>query len=224
MLAFVGTAISTVVIAVMMWLLGVLRLSFRVDFFHATLFGSIISATDPVTVLAVFGRLKADKNLNALVFGESVMNDAVAIVLYQVVSSFSDHPVTFMGVLGGLWKFVYIFVGSLLIGLVVAGLAAILFRTQYFRNEHAPVEAGLVIILAYSSFYITYGIGCAPQTSSYTLSCAPPAGAGFMCQETVVFSAPWFHTARVQVIWYRVHHVLWHGHGQVRASEPLQKH
>lgn len=165
MLAFVGTAVSTVVIAIMMWLLGVLHLSFRIDFFHATLFGAIISATDPVTVLAVFGRLHADKNLNALVFGESVMNDAVAIVLYQVISSFAHKPVTLEGIMMGLWRFVYIFVGSLAIGLAVACIAAVLFRTQYFRNEHAPVEAGLVIILAYSSFYITYGIGCVVQIS-----------------------------------------------------------
>jgi solute carrier family 9 (sodium/hydrogen exchanger), member 8 len=79
MLAFVGTLISTVVIAVMMWLLGVIRLSYGISFFHSSLFGAIISATDPVTVLAVFGRLRANRDLNALVFGESVMNDAVAV-------------------------------------------------------------------------------------------------------------------------------------------------
>lgn len=44
-------------------------------------FGAIISATDPVTVLAVFKELKVDVNLDALLFGESVLNDAVAIVL-----------------------------------------------------------------------------------------------------------------------------------------------
>ena len=48
MLAFVGTAVSTIVIAVFMWVLGVLHLSFRISFFHASLFGAIISATDPV--------------------------------------------------------------------------------------------------------------------------------------------------------------------------------
>lgn len=44
-------------------------------------FGSLIAATDPVSVLAIFSSLNADKNLNALIFGESVLNDAVAIVL-----------------------------------------------------------------------------------------------------------------------------------------------
>lgn len=205
MLAFVGTAISTVVIAVMMWLLGVMRLSFRIDFFHSTLFGAIISATDPVTVLAVFGRLKADKNLNALVFGESVMNDAVAIVLYQVISSFASNPVTFGGIFMGLWKFVYIFVGSLAIGLAIACIAAVLFRTQYFRNEHAPVEAGLVIILAYSSFYIPYGIGWAAGILHAVGNCSEH----FILQPIrIVWCLLWVHNAYIDVlVWLMKNHV-----------------
>ena len=50
---------------------------------YSLLFGSLISATDPVTVLAIFHDLHVDVDLYSLVFGESVMNDAVAIVLYR---------------------------------------------------------------------------------------------------------------------------------------------
>jgi len=50
------------------------------------LFGALISATDPVTVLAVFHDLHVDFDLYSLVFGESVLNDAVAIVLYRLVT------------------------------------------------------------------------------------------------------------------------------------------
>jgi len=46
-------------------------------------FGGLISATDPVTVLAIFNDLHVDVNMYALVFGESVLNDAVAIVLVR---------------------------------------------------------------------------------------------------------------------------------------------
>ena len=53
------------------------------------LFGSLISATDPVTVLAVFHDLHVDVDLYSLVFGESVLNDAVAIVLYRLVIMFA---------------------------------------------------------------------------------------------------------------------------------------
>lgn len=50
-------------------------------FLDTLYFGALISSTDPVTVLAIFNDLHVDVNLYALVFGESVLNDAVAIVL-----------------------------------------------------------------------------------------------------------------------------------------------
>jgi len=52
-------------------------------------FGSLISATDPVTVLAVFQALGVKVDLFSMVFGESVLNDAVAIVLSRTLLSFN---------------------------------------------------------------------------------------------------------------------------------------
>lgn len=57
--------------------------AFSESIIPSLLFGSLISATDPVTVLAIFHDLHVDVDLYSLVFGESVMNDAVAIVLYR---------------------------------------------------------------------------------------------------------------------------------------------
>ena len=48
-------------------------------------FGSLISATDPVAVLAIFKELDADENLYSIVFGECIFNDAIGIVMYQTV-------------------------------------------------------------------------------------------------------------------------------------------
>ena len=62
--------------------------SFKESIIPSLLFGSLISATDPVTVLAIFHDLHVDHDLYSLVFGESVMNDAVAIVLYRYVLMF----------------------------------------------------------------------------------------------------------------------------------------
>lgn len=50
-------------------------------FLDTLTFGAVISPTDPVTILAIFNDLKVDVTLYSLVFGESVLNDAVAIVL-----------------------------------------------------------------------------------------------------------------------------------------------
>lgn len=50
-------------------------------FLDTLYFGALISSTDPLTILAIFNDLHVDVNLYALVFGESVLNDAVSIVL-----------------------------------------------------------------------------------------------------------------------------------------------
>ncbi|KAG7467191.1 hypothetical protein MATL_G00150720 [Megalops atlanticus] len=96
--AFLGTAISCFVIGNLMY--GVVKLMQAVgqlgDKFYYTdclFFGAIISATDPVTVLAIFNELHADVDLYALLFGESVMNDAVAIVLSSSIVAYQPTGV-----------------------------------------------------------------------------------------------------------------------------------
>lgn len=49
--------------------------------FTSFAFGSLISAVDPVATIAIFNALNVDPVLNMLVFGESILNDAVSIVL-----------------------------------------------------------------------------------------------------------------------------------------------
>ncbi|KAJ6653780.1 hypothetical protein lerEdw1_008710 [Lerista edwardsae] len=84
--AFLGTVISCFVIGSLMYgcvaLMKVMgQLGGDFYFTDCLLFGAIASATDPVTVLAIFHELQVDVELYALLFGESVLNDAVAIVL-----------------------------------------------------------------------------------------------------------------------------------------------
>jgi NhaP-type Na+/H+ or K+/H+ antiporter len=56
---------------------------------EAFAFGSLISATDPVSVLAIFKLVNADVNLYAIVFGESIFNDAIGIVMYRTMVEIS---------------------------------------------------------------------------------------------------------------------------------------
>lgn len=57
------------------------HLSASFTFLDTLYFGALISPTDPLTIISIFNDLHVDVNLYALVFGESVLNDAVAIVL-----------------------------------------------------------------------------------------------------------------------------------------------
>lgn len=59
----------------------VLQFFWSFSFFGSFAFGSLISAVDPVATIAIFNALNVDPVLNMLVFGESILNDAVSIVL-----------------------------------------------------------------------------------------------------------------------------------------------
>jgi NhaP-type Na+/H+ or K+/H+ antiporter len=104
-------------------------------------FGSLISATDPVSVLAVFKSMDADVNLFAIVFGESIFNDAIALVMFDTVMMVGDDGKSAGDeILSAIGSFFLIFTGSLVIGAVSALLIAFVLKRQ---NSHA-LEAAAV--------------------------------------------------------------------------------
>ena len=60
------------------------------DILETFLFSSLISAVDPVAVLALFDEIKAEEIIYIVVFGESLLNDAVTVVLYDMFESFVE--------------------------------------------------------------------------------------------------------------------------------------
>lgn len=69
--------------------------SLELSLLECLTFGTTLSATDPVTILAIFKQHKVDPKLYTVIFGESLLNDAVSIVMYEyVIPSFRscDDP------------------------------------------------------------------------------------------------------------------------------------
>ena len=113
-------------------------------------FSTIISAVDPVAVLAIFAEIGVNKSLYFLVFGESLLNDAVVIVLYSTVTTFAALPViTVKDIIYGMLSFFTVSGGGFVIGLLVGGLTALVTRTT---ESVRVVEPFIVIILAYLSY------------------------------------------------------------------------
>lgn len=89
--AIAGTTISALVIGAGIYVLGIAEVAYRLSFVESFAFGSLISAVDPVATVAIFHALDVDPVLNMLVFGESILNDAIAIVLTTSILE-SNNP------------------------------------------------------------------------------------------------------------------------------------
>ncbi|XP_057348610.1 sodium/hydrogen exchanger 5 isoform X4 [Manis pentadactyla] len=116
------------------------------------LFGSLISAVDPVAVLAVFEEVHVNETLFIIVFGESLLNDAVTVVLYKVCNSFVEMgsaKVRATDYLKGVASLFVVSLGGAAVGLVFAFLLAL---TTRFTKRVRIIEPLLVFLLAYAAY------------------------------------------------------------------------
>ena len=89
--AFAGTFISAVSLGLILFLWTRIPLDgFKINFVEAMSVGATLSATDPVTILAIFDTYKVEPKLYTIIFGESILNDAVAIVLFETAQKYKD--------------------------------------------------------------------------------------------------------------------------------------
>jgi len=94
----------------------------------ALLTGAILSATDPAAVLDLFRRAGVSERLILLVDGESLFNDATAIVLFTLLSALALMPADEVTLASGALTFGKIFLGGVVVGLLVGGLGMLLYR------------------------------------------------------------------------------------------------
>lgn len=146
-LATVGVLISTIVTAVFLYF-GIGHAGF--PFIAALLTGVVISATDPVAVVGQLKALKAPDDLNVLIEGESLFNDATAIVLFGIILSIalgqSEPDLTSAVVV-----FSKVFFGGIIIGSTFGYFTAILLKFVEISVPHLVV---ITLLLAYGTFYI----------------------------------------------------------------------
>eukprot|EP00184_Porphyridium_aerugineum_P007973 CAMPEP_0184692074 /NCGR_PEP_ID=MMETSP0313-20130426/701_1 /TAXON_ID=2792 /ORGANISM="Porphyridium aerugineum, Strain SAG 1380-2" /LENGTH=679 /DNA_ID=CAMNT_0027149877 /DNA_START=9 /DNA_END=2048 /DNA_ORIENTATION=+ len=157
MFAIVGTLVSAIAFGVGMYMLGILHVTYGFSFWEALRFGSLISSVDPVATIAIFNALKVDKTVHFLVFGESVLNDAVSIVLYRFFSdlSFSESKVMWYQ---PITMFLSIFVGSTIVGIATALMTALMLK--HIQLSSSPtLEFSFYTLMAFLPFFICEGMG-----------------------------------------------------------------
>ncbi|XP_062601142.1 Na(+)/H(+) exchanger beta-like [Saccostrea cucullata] len=115
-------------------------------------FSAIIVAVDPVAVLAIFQEVGVNNVLYFLVFGESLFNDAVTVVLYNMMQEFNKmETIPPIEVVKGLVSFFIVSLGGLFIGIFFGVLTAII--TKYTSTVRV-VEPLAVFVLAYISYLV----------------------------------------------------------------------
>uniref|UniRef100_H2LU87 Sodium/hydrogen exchanger n=1 Tax=Oryzias latipes TaxID=8090 RepID=H2LU87_ORYLA len=122
----------------------------HVDLLSCLLFGSIISAVDPVAVLAVFEEIHINELLHILVFGESLLNDAVTVVLYHLFEEFAhEGTVTVGDALLGVVSFFVVSVGGVMVGVIYGVLGAF---TSRFTSHSRVIEPLFVFLYSYMAY------------------------------------------------------------------------
>uniref|UniRef100_A0A8D8GFX6 Sodium/hydrogen exchanger n=1 Tax=Culex pipiens TaxID=7175 RepID=A0A8D8GFX6_CULPI len=158
--AIIGTTLSAFLIGALMY--GFVQmmpnLSASFTFLDTLYFGALISPTDPLTILAIFSDMHVDVNLYALVFGESVLNDAVSLVLSGAIQNYGEHysssgDFESHAFLRSVGNFFSVFFLSLVIGASMGCCTALMTKFTHIR-DFPLLESALFVLMSYSTFLI----------------------------------------------------------------------
>lgn len=158
--AFAGTFISAVVLGLILFVWTRMALDgFKINFVEAMSVGATLSATDPVTILAIFNTYKVEPKLYTIIFGESILNDAIAIVLFETAQKYKDgaESLGFLSLFEAIGIFFGVFFGSLFIGVMVGIGASLMLKFTYVRRM-PKTESCLIILIAYLTYFLSNAI------------------------------------------------------------------
>ncbi|KAK7481699.1 hypothetical protein BaRGS_00027072, partial [Batillaria attramentaria] len=153
LLAVVNTLWNTIAIGISLWAMSYIGwIGRKISLLHCFMFSALISAVDPVAVLAVFEDVHVNEMLYIIVFGESLLNDGVTVVLYHMMEGFAEigesniEPVDYAA---GVGSFFIIALGGTLIGMIYGMVGG--FITKY--TDHVRViEPLFVFVLGYLAY------------------------------------------------------------------------
>ncbi len=147
LLAVPGVIITTLIVGGLVSWLTPLSLTM------AVVFGALISATDPVAVVALFRALGAPKRLAVLLEAESLLNDGTAIVVYSLALTAALTGTFHLG--AGIAEFLRVATGGLAVGFLLGWLIAQVIS----RIDDYLIETTLTTVLAFGSYLVAERLG-----------------------------------------------------------------
>jgi CPA1 family monovalent cation:H+ antiporter len=152
--AFVSTALSTLIIGYGSWyLLAAVGISLPIG--YCLLFGALISPTDPISVLGVLRSANVPRRIEAIVAGESLVNDGVGVVLFALVLEMLETgaPPT---IGAGLALFAREAIGGAIFGVVVGQLVYHVLRTI----DAPSLEILITLATVVAGYALAHALGC----------------------------------------------------------------
>ncbi len=151
-LSIMSFLISTVLIGTALFYILPL-FNFTLPYTVTLLFGSLISATDPVAVLALFKEFGAPRRLSLIFEGESLFNDATAVALFLVLldivlNGFNGATTLTEGTI----SFISMLIGGVLFGLFMGGIFA---KVVGVTRESEVASITLTLVLAHITFILS---------------------------------------------------------------------
>lgn len=141
-LAIAGVLITTFLVG------GIVAYGAGIPIGYAIIFGSIIAATDPIAVIALFKTLGVPKRLQILLEGESLLNDGTAIVIFNIAVAAAITGVF------NLREGISAFIISAGFGLGIGFILGILASLMISRIDDHLIETAITFALAYGAFII----------------------------------------------------------------------
>ena len=154
LLAVPGTVLATVLTSAGLTFLAPLFGVHGLRPVDGLVFGALISATDPAAVIVLFNALGVPRRLNTIVEGESLLNDAAAIVLFSLASELAGGAHFTVG--RGAIEFLRIVSLGALAGAAVAALVT--FVARYVADTMG--RGALTMVAAYGSFLVAERLHC----------------------------------------------------------------
>ncbi|OBA23804.1 mitochondrial sodium/hydrogen exchanger [Metschnikowia bicuspidata var. bicuspidata NRRL YB-4993] len=155
--AIPGTFISLLVLGTILYAWTALGFDgVKLEWVDALAVGATLSATDPVTILSIFNAYKVDPKLYTIIFGESLLNDAISIVMFETCQQFHGKPLHFSSMFEGIGLFLMTFTVSTIIGMAVGILVALILKHSHVRR-YPQIETCLVLLFAYQSYFFSNG-------------------------------------------------------------------
>ena len=145
-LAVPGVLVATFLTALLVWWGVNYWWPGSLAFLPVLVFGALISATDPISVLAIFKDLGIDKRLAVIVEAESLFNDGTAVVLYTIVLGMAMGAKPSVG--GAALEFMRVAGLAVVVGAAVGGAVSVLTRLL----DDPMIEITLTVLSAYGAF------------------------------------------------------------------------